>query len=91
MGEGLLITGVSGVFAGAKPNSGDFSLISSGYLVEGGKRCRAVNQITIAGNFFDMLKQVKAMGNDEYWMIAPNGNVRTPSVYVAALAISGKE
>ena len=91
MENGLLITGVSGVFAGARPNSGDFSLISSGYRVENGKRGKAVNQITIAGNFFDMLKQVIAIGNDEAWIIAANGNVRTPSLYVKALAISGKE
>jgi len=91
MGSGLLITGVSGVFAGARPNSGDFSLISTGYRVEDGKIGRAVNQITIAGNFFDMLKQVQAIANDEYWLIAANGNVRTPSVYVKSLAISGKE
>jgi len=91
MGDGLLITGVSGVFAGAKPNSGDFSLISSGYRVKDGKKCGAVNQITIAGNFFEMLKCVKAIGSDEYWMIATNGNVRTPSLYVGSLAVSGKE
>ena len=91
MDSGLLITGVSGVFAGARPNSGDFSLISSGYRVENGQIGRAVNQITIAGNFFEMLKNVIAIGNDEYWMIAPNGNVRTPSLYVKSLAISGKE
>ena len=91
MGSGLLITGVSGVFAGARPNSGDFSLISTGYRVEEGKIGRAVNQITIAGNFFEMLKNVLGIGNDEYWMIAPNGNVRTPSLYVKSLAISGKE
>ncbi len=91
MGCGLLITGVSGVFAGARPNSGDFSLISTGYRVENGKIGRAVNQITIAGNFFDMLNHVLAVGNDEYWMIAANGNVRTPSLYVKSLTISGKE
>ena len=91
MGEGLLITHVSGVFAGARPNSGDFSLISGGYRVQDGKIGQAVTQITIAGNFFDMLKQVLAVGSDEHWMISENGNVRTPSVYVAALAISGKE
>lgn len=91
MGSGLLITGVSGVFAGARPNSGDFSLISTGYRVEDGKIGRAVNQITIAGNFFEMLKNVLGIGNDEYWMIAANGNVRTPSLYVKSLAISGKE
>ena len=91
MRNGLLITGVSGVFAGARPNSGDFSLISTGYRVEDGKIGRAVNQITIAGNFFEMLKHVLAIGSDEYWMIAANGNVRTPSLYVESLAISGKE
>lgn len=91
MDNGLLITGVSGVFAGARSNSGDFSLISTGYRVENGQRGKAVNQITIAGNFFDMLKEVLAIGSDEYWMIAPNGNVRTPSLYVKSLAISGKE
>lgn len=91
MENGLLITGVSGVFAGARPNSGDFSLIASGYRVENGQRGRAVNQITIAGNFFEMLKAVLAIGSDEYWMIASNGNVRTPSLYVKSLAISGKE
>ena len=91
MGDGLLITGVSGVFAGARPNSGDFSLISTGYQVEKGEIVRAVNQITIAGNFFEMLKSVQAIGNDEYWMIASNGNVCTPSMRVATLAVSGKE
>ena len=91
MGSGLLITSVSGVFAGARPNSGDFSLISGGYRIEDGKIHHAVNQITIAGNFFEMLSNVKAIGSDEHWMIAENGNVRTPSVYVASLAISGKE
>ncbi len=91
MGSGLLITGVSGVFAGARPNSGDFSLISNGFRVEEGKIHHAVNQITIAGNFFEMLKNVQAIGCDEHWMTAVSGNVKVPSLYVSSLAISGKE
>ena len=91
MGQGILITSVSGVFAGARPNSGDFSLISNGFRVENGKIGKAVSQITIAGNFFEMLREVVAVGNDEHWMITGNGNVKTPSMYVRALAISGKE
>jgi len=91
MGNGLLITGVSGVFAGARPNSGDFSLISNGYRVENGKLGQAVTQITIAGNFFDVLKHVAAIGNDESWMCTNVGCVRAPSLFVTKLAISGKE
>ena len=91
MGQGLLITEVSGVFAGARPNSGVFSLIAQGYRVEGGKRGRAVTQITIAGNFFDLLGKVVAVGSDEHWKRAAAGCVRTPSLYVSEVAISGKE
>lgn len=91
MGNGLLITGVSGVFAGAHAASGDFSLISRGYRVRDGRRCEAVNQITIAGNFFEMLQRVLGIGRDEKWMQTPAGCVRTPSLYVSALAISGGE
>ena len=91
MGEGLLITGVSGVFAGANPASGDFSLISQGYLVEHGQRGKAVQQITIAGNFFEMLGAVADVGSDEAWMQAPSGCLRAPSLYIRRLAVSGKE
>lgn len=91
MDAGLFITEVSGVFAGADPASGDFSLISQGYLVERGQRGRAVQQITVAGNFFDMLCAVEAVGSDGTWMRAPSGCLWAPSLYIRALAISGKE
>lgn len=91
LGDGLLITGVSGVFAGAKPNSGDFSLISSGYRVENGRQAKAVSQITIAGNFFEMLNNVLEVADDEHWICTYSGNVRTPSLRISGLAISGKE
>lgn len=91
MGSGLLITSVSGVFAGANPASGDFSLISQGYLVEHGQRGKAVQQITIAGNFFEMLCAVADVGSDGAWMRPSSGCLRAPSLYVRALAISGKE
>ena len=57
MGDGLVITEVEGLHAGANAVSGDFSLLSKGYTVKDGKRERPVEQITIAGNFFDMLRQ----------------------------------
>lgn len=35
-----------------------------GYLVEGGRIVRPVDQITIAGNFFKLLESVEAIGSD---------------------------
>lgn len=90
MQNGLLITSVNGVFAGAHPVSGEFSLISKGYRVQNGKLGRSVRQITIAGNFFSMLSEVVCIGNDERRMLMPHGAVCAPSLYVKSLMISGK-
>ena len=91
MGTGLLITNVNGVFAGAHPVSGEFSLIAKGYRVENGKIGSSVKQITIAGNFFSVLSDVIAIGADERRMLMTNGAVCAPSLYVRSLMISGKE
>jgi len=91
MGDGLLITGVSGVFAGASFSSGEFSLISQGYLVRGGQRREGVSQITISGNFYDLLQRVRGVGSDSRWMRAPAGCLQAPSLWVGGLSISGKE
>lgn len=91
MGDGLLINGVSGVFAGAHPASGEFSLIAQGYKVSRGELCGSVSQITIAGNFFELLQHVQSIGCDTGWMQTAAGCVCAPSLYVSALAVSGGE
>ena len=87
MGDGLVITDLSGLHAGANTTSGDFSLLSKGYLLEGGKRVRPVEQITVAGNFYQLLKNIRALGND---LTFPASGVGAPSVDVGTLAVSGK-
>lgn len=86
MGDGIVITDVSGLHAGANVISGDFSLISGGYMVKGGKRGRSVEQITVAGNFYKLLENIKAVGND---LIFPGVGIGCPSVDVGTLVISG--
>ncbi len=86
MGDGIVITDVSGLHAGANVISGDFSLISGGYMVEGGKRGRSVEQITVAGNFYKLLESIQAVGND---LLFPGGGIGCPSVDVGTLVISG--
>lgn len=91
MEDGLLITNVSGVFAGAHAATGEFALIARGFRVRDGVRREAVSQITISGDFFDLLGRVRSVGSDCQWMSASNGSVCAPSLYVDALSVSGGE
>ena len=75
LGDGLLIREVEGLNAGADAVSGDFSLLSKGFVVKDGKLDRPVEQITVAGNFYEMLKSVVAVGSD---LTFPPGCLRFP-------------
>lgn len=87
MENGLVITDVSGLHAGANPISGDFSLIAQGYTVKGGKKDAAVERITVAGNFFELLKNIRAVGSD---LVFPGSSVGSPSVDVGEISVAGK-
>ena len=86
MGRGIVITDVSGLHAGANAVSGDFSLLAQGYLVEDGKKAQPVEQVTVAGNFFEVLKNVVAVGSD----LKFPGGVGSPSVWVREISVAGK-
>ncbi|MDR2029074.1 MAG: TldD/PmbA family protein, partial [Treponema sp.] len=85
MGDGLIITNLEGLHSGANTVSGDFSLSAEGFLVRGGKTVRAVEQITIAGNFFGLLKDISALASDLQF----KGGVSSPSVLVRELSVAG--
>ena len=88
MDDGLLITYFAGLHSGANPISGDFSLLSSGYLIANGHIVRPVEQITVAGNFYQLLKEIRAVGSDLEFL---GGGIGSPSVDVGALSVSGAE
>ena len=87
MGDGLYLTEVSGLHAGANPVSGDFSLLSRGFEVRGGKCVRAVEQFTVAGNFYKLLESIEAVGNDLLFEGSPIGS---PCVRVKSLSVAGE-
>lgn len=91
MGDGIYITECDGMFAGANPVSGDFALISKGYQIVDGKKGQAVSQITVAGNFFEMLKQVRCLANDSQTERFVTSTVTAPAVWVGELSISGRD
>lgn len=87
LNNGIIITDVSGLHAGANPISGDFSLLSSGYLVENGEITAPVEQITCAGNFFSLLNNITALSDD---LELSSGGVGAPSAIVDDITISGE-
>lgn len=89
LGGGLIITDVSGLHAGLNPVSGDFSLIAKGLLVENGEIVRSVDQITVAGNFIDMMKAITAVGSDLKFGMPMGARVGSPSLIVEKLVVSG--
>ncbi len=63
--NGFYLHKVSGlVTGGANPISGDFSVGATGQWIEGGEIKGAVNEVTIAGNLIDFLKNIEEIGND---------------------------
>ena len=89
LGDGLLITDLQGMHAGANPITGDFSLAAKGFRVRDGKVCEAVNQITVAGNFYELLMGVEAVGGDLEFH-APGGSCfGSPSLLIDRLSVAG--
>ena len=86
MQEGLFITSLMGLHAGTNAVSGDFSLSAEGFLIEAGRIGRPVEQITIAGNFYQLLQDVEALADDLYFA---SSGIGSPSVLVRRLDIAG--
>lgn len=90
-GNGVMITSLGGLHAGANPISGDFSLQSSGFKIEGGKKGEYIKSFTVAGNFYDLLNNIVAL-SDKVTIPMPLGMTMfgSPSVLVEKLSIAGK-
>ena len=53
-------------------------------------KARPVNQITIAGNLYEVFKNIVAVGNDLKFGLPSNGYIGSPSILVKSLAVSGE-
>ena len=87
VGNGIYITSVAGLHSGMNAQSGNFSLQANGYLIEDGKKGQPVNLITIAGNLFELFKNIKEVGSDVKLMTS---STSCPSFYIGPIAVSGK-
>ena len=90
-GNGVCITSLGGLHSGANPISGDFSLQSSGFMIENGEKTAAVKSFTVAGNFYSLLKQITAL-SDTVELPSFGGMTAfgAPAVLVEGLTVAGK-
>ena len=66
--------------------SGDFSLGAVGKLIEHGEVTQGVRGIMVAGNLFDLLRDIETIASD----FTVFGDVGSPSFLIKSLKISGK-
>lgn len=90
VGNGIYITELKGLHAGANAVTGDFSLESGGFLIENGKITKSIKGFTIAGNFFDLLKNIEKLSNNLQFGL-PSGFTcyGSPEVLIRNMSIAG--
>ncbi|WP_080848449.1 TldD/PmbA family protein [Cytobacillus gottheilii] len=82
--EGILVTSFSGLHSGTNTVSGDFSIAAGGFLIENGEIKTALKQMTVAGNFFDLLQQIEQIGSDLDFSLA----FGSPSLLIKELSVT---
>jgi len=83
--DGLVIIEIEGMHSGANPISGNFSLGAKAFRVEGGQITHGVEQITISGNFLEMIKNIEELGSD----LRAFMGIINPSVLISTLDVAG--
>ena len=84
--DGVVVTDLMGLHAGANPISGDISLQALGLRYEGGESY-PVENFVISGNLFHILEKVSAVGDEPEWTVA--AGVLAPMVEIESLSFGG--
>jgi PmbA protein len=80
---GLYVTGLMGF--GVNVVTGDYSRGATGLWIENGQLTHAVEEVTIAGNLAEMLRNVTAIGNN----LEFRGSVASPTLRVDGMTVAG--
>jgi len=86
MENGLLITELQGMHAGANPISGDFSIGAKGHRIENGEITTPVSGVTMASNLLEFMRNISAAASD----LKYSGSVAAPTLVVENVVIAGK-
>jgi PmbA protein len=85
--DGILVTDLMGVHAGANPITGDISVQALGMRVEG-RAMRPVENFALSCNLFGLLERIDGASTTTRWLPS-HGLMRVPMVSVADLSFSG--
>ncbi len=86
---GIFVTGMKGFHAGANVVSGDFSIESEGFMIRNGQKAEPVKSFTVSGNFFELLKNIAAIGGTIEDMHPGYSKIRCPDILIPSMPISG--
>ncbi len=90
-GDGIYVTELKGLHAGADAVTGDFSVESAGYLIENGKLGGAIKSFTVSGNFFELIKNVSALSDKVDFGLPSSYKVfGAPSMLIKGLSVAGE-
>lgn len=81
--RGFYVTQLLGF--GVNAVTGDYSRGASGLWIENGQLTHAVEEVTVAGNLLDMLRQIQMVGND----LDRRGSVNSPTILIDGLTVAG--
>ncbi len=82
--RGLLVTELIGM--GFNPTTGDYSRGAAGLWIEKGEIVHPVEEITIAGNLGEMMKDIDRVGSELVW----RGRTAAPPLRIAQMTIAGE-
>lgn len=85
--NGIYIDRLNGLHAGFNMVSGDFSFGAKGYLIEDGKVGKPLEQFTVAGNYYQLWKDIKMIADNLEFVTSGMGS---PAVWVDGLTVGGK-
>lgn len=81
----LMVTELEGQ-AGCDPVSGDISIGVQGFLIENGRRVQPVDSVTVAGNFFDVINNIRGFGNTYHSELK---HLFIPALLIQEMSVSG--
>jgi PmbA protein len=85
--EGIIVRDVMGLGQG-NPISGEFSVnVQLGYKIENGEIIGRVKDVMLAGNAYDALNNIMAIGNKAEWV---GGSLLAPYMQIASLSVVAK-
>jgi PmbA protein len=86
--EGIIVDQVLGLGQGNVLSGAFSNNVQLGFKIKDGKVVGRIKNVMIAGNAFEVLKDIAAIGDEARWV---SGQYYFPHIYVKSLSVSTKQ